>query len=39
MSISKRYSDQIKGMYFMIEDENFSDQYVTVWKKDNGKQL
>ena len=29
----RKYSDQTKYMYFMIEDENFFDKYMTIWEK------
>ena len=32
MSISKKYSDNIKCMYFMIEDKKI-DKYMTIWEK------
>ena len=33
--IYKRYSDKTKCIYFMIEDENFFDKYMTIWEKVN----
>ena len=32
MSISKKYSDNIKCMYFMIKDKKI-DKYMTIWEK------
>ena len=33
MSIYKRYSNNIKFMYFMIKGKTFFDKYMTVWEK------
>ena len=33
MSVSKRYSDKTKCMYFMIKDEIFFDKYMKICEK------